>query len=190
VKPKTPVFRLARGAKLASALAVLLAAGVVAATATTSTAAPLDCGLPVCPTVSLPTLPTVSAPLPVTLPTTSTASPPPAGGTPGPATTTTDTAAASAQAFGFTVVRASLRRSRHMRWLELQVSLSHPALVVAILHRAGIPALVQLSDGHAGATTIAVPIPARVHAGRYVLRVVGATGTARTTYTRMISVPR
>jgi hypothetical protein len=201
MKPAAPAPRARPSGKSLCALACVFAAGVVAATTTTSSAAPLDgCVLPpplTCPTVSTPTLPTVSVPLPTTTaapPPTTTATTTPAGTQPPPSPTGPAPAQAeagpAATPFSFSIGRISARRIGLLRRLELQLSLSHPALVVAVLHRRDVPSLVAIRAGRAGANRFTVAVPARVRAGRHTLKLVFGTGAEQHTVLRSISVPR
>ena len=63
-------------------------------------------------------------------------------------------------------------------------------MVVAVLHRNNVPSLVAIRAGRAGANTLAVPVPARIRAGRHTLKLVLGTGAEQHTFTRRISVPK
>jgi hypothetical protein len=199
MKPAAPAPRARPSGKSLCALACVFAAGVVAATSATSAAAPFDgCVLPptlTCPTVSTPTLPTVSVPLPTTTaappPTTATTTagtePPPSPTGPAPAQAE---AGPAATPFSFSIGRISARRIGTFRQIDIPLSLSHPALVVAVLHRRDVPSLVAIRAGRAGANRFIVAVPARVRAGRHTLKLVFGTGAEQHTVLRSISVPR
>jgi len=197
MKPAPPDPRDRPYGKWLCALGAIFAAGVVAATAATSSAAPLDdCLLPLpltCPTVSAPTVPPISVPLPLpattTTPTTTSATPTTPSPTPNstsPAPNDVDPAAH----FSYTVVQISARRIGSRRQIVLRLSLSHAAMVVAVLHRSGIPSLVAIRAGRPGANTFAVAVPTRIRAGRHTLKLVLGTGAEQHTFTRRISVPK
>lgn len=87
-------------------------------------------------------------------------------------------------------VRTSVRRSGRRRWIDLRVSLSQAATVVAILQRRDVPVVAAVRGGRVGENTFAVSVPRRVRPGRYALKLVLATATERRTLIRAISVPR
>jgi hypothetical protein len=198
----SPAPRFRHPIRSACALALVLGAGALAGAVASSAAAPADncVVLPLsCPTISTPTIPPISVPLPTTPePTTSTApatQPPAPGGTTSDPqqtspTPTSGAGGTTAEAFSYTVTRVSARRSGPFRWIDLHVSLSHTATVVAVLHRSGVPALVAVRTGRAGENRFAVAVPARIRAGRYALRLVFGTGAGHQTITRLIAIPR
>jgi hypothetical protein len=185
----TPAPRFRHPIRSACALALVLGAGALAGAVASSAAAPADncVVLPLsCPTIATPTIPPISVPLPTT---------PAPGGTASTPTQTSPTptsgaGATTAEAFSYTVTRVSARRSGPFRWIDLHVSLSHDATVVAVLHRRDVPALVAVRTGRAGENRFAVAVPARVRAGRYALRLVFGTGAGHQTITRRIAIPR
>jgi hypothetical protein len=87
-------------------------------------------------------------------------------------------------------LRASVRRTGGRRWIDLRLTLSHPATVVAIVHRSEVPFVATVRTGQAGSNTFAVSVPRRVRAGRYALRLVLATSSAHHTVNRRISLPK
>lgn len=196
----TPAPRFRHPIRSACALALVLGAGALAGAVASSAAAPADncVVLPLsCPTISTPTIPPISVPLPTTpAPPTTTApatQPPAPGGTTSPPAQTSPTPGAggtTAEAFSYTLTRVSARRSGPFRWIDLHVSLSHTATVVAVLHRSGVPSLVAVRTGRAGENRFAVAVPARVRAGRYALRLVFGTGAGHQTITRRLAMPR
>jgi hypothetical protein len=198
----SPALRFRHPIRSACALALVLGAGALAWAVASSAAAPADncVVLPLsCPTISTPTIPTISVPLPTTPgPTTTTAPatqpPAPGGTTSNPQQTsptpTSGAGGTTAEAFSYTVTRVSARRSGPFRWIDLHVSLSQTATVVAVLHRSDVPALVAVRTGRAGENRFAVAVPARVRAGRYALRLVFGTGAGHQTITRRIAIPR
>jgi hypothetical protein len=193
MKYEAPALRTRPSRKFLCALAAVFAVGAAAASAAASFAAPLDsCVLPVsCPTISTPTLPPISVPLPLPLPTTTAA----------PATTSTtppassgqvaETEAATASApFTFTVAHISARRLGGLRRIDVELSLSHAAMVVAILHRGDVPSFVGVRSGRMGTNRFLLIVPARVSVGRHTLSLVIGTGTERRTFTQSISLPK
>jgi hypothetical protein len=176
----------------ACVLTTALISGVLAAGTGALSANPADeCLLPpACPTLPVPSLPDVSLPITTTTTTTTTTpaseEPEPAGGE---ATASTPTSAATAPTLAYTV-RASVRRTGTRRWIDLRLTLSQPATVVAILHRAEVPAVATVRTGRAGANTYAINVPRRVRPGRYALRLVLASAASRHTVTRRISIPK
>jgi hypothetical protein len=199
----SPAPRFRHPIRSACALALVLGAGALTGAVASSAAAPADncVVLPLsCPTISTPTIPPISVPLPTTpAPPTTTA---PATQPPAPGDTTSTPAQTSptpsssgaggttAEAFSYTVTGVSARRSGPFRWIDLHVSLSHDATVVAVLHRSDVPTLVAVRTGRAGENRFAVAVPARVRAGRYELRLVFGTGAGHQTITRRIAIPR
>jgi hypothetical protein len=172
---------------LAVGLATLFAAGLGTSVVSTSSAATAsDCIVIQCPTISTPTLPglpTVSTPLggtSTTTPSTTIAASPSPGGQP----------AATPSAFSYTVARVSLQRTAGIRRLSIELSLSHPATIVSMLHRGGVPSLVDVRSGRAGTTTLTLALNRRIKAGRYTLRVVFARAEDHYTYTRRVTVPK
>lgn len=191
MRPLTPAPRFRNPIRSACALAVVLGAGALTGAAASSAAAPDDncVVLPLtCPTISTPTIPPISVPLPATQP------PAPGGNTSIPIQTsptpTSGAGGTTAEAFSYTVTRVSAQRSGPFRWIDLRVSLSHTATVVAVLHRSDVPALVAVRTGRAGENRFTVAVPARVRAGRYALRLVFGTGAGHLTITRLIAIPR
>jgi hypothetical protein len=201
MRPLTQVPRFRHPIRSACALALVLGAGALAGAVASSAAAPADncVVLPLsCPTISTPTIPPISVPLPMTPGPTTTAPatqpPAPGGTTSNPQQTsptpTSGAGGTTAEAFSYTVTRVSARRSGPFRWIDLHVSLSQTATVVAVLHRSGVPALVAVRTGRVGENRFAVAVPARVRAGRYALRLVFGTGAGHQTITRRIAIPR
>lgn len=184
-----------RGVRLAVGLATLCAAGLGTSVVSTSSAATAsDCIVIQCPTIStppLPGLPTVSTPLggtsTTTPSTTIAASPTPGGSTPPPAS---GQPAATPSAFSYTVARVSLQRTAGVRRLSIELSLSHPATIVSMLRRGGVPSLVDVRSGRAGTTTLTLALNRRIKAGRYTLRLVFARAEDHYTYTRRVTVPK
>jgi hypothetical protein len=182
MRPKSPpTRRVAAG----GALLALLTAGLFAAFATTSAAAPAEeCPVPL--PLECPALP----PLPVELPATATTTqPPPAA--PAPATAPAaspqpaETVAAAAAPFTF-AVRSSARKSGARRWIDLRISLSHPAAVVAVLRRGQVPHVASVFKGSVGTSAFVISVPRRVRAGRYVLDVVLARAEDQQTVSRRV----
>jgi len=179
---------------LAVGLATLFAAGLGASTVSASSAATApDCIVIQCPTISTPTLPglpTVSTPLggtSTTTPSTTTTSAPTSGSsTPPPASGQP----AATSAFSYSVARVSLKRTAGIRRLSIELSLSHPATIVSVLHRGGVPSLVDVRSGRAGTTTLTLALNRRIKAGRYTLRLVFARAEEHYTYTRSVTVPK
>jgi hypothetical protein len=171
-----------------------LIAGVLAAGSGALSATPADdcLLLPVCPTLPMPSLPDVSPPIPTTT-TPSDAEPEPAGGA-GPAGSGTQAGSTSGEAapaatLAYTV-RTSVRRDGKRRWIDLRLTLSQSATVVAILHRAEVPAVAAVRTGRAGSNTFAITVPRRVRAGRYALKLVLASSNAHHVVTRGVSIPK
>jgi hypothetical protein len=200
-----------RSAVKISAFAGLLGAGVLVAGSSALSATPSDdCLLPpVCPTLpapTVPTIPTVSLPTPTTTspsttttPSTTTSpsdsSPATSGGTGsvgGGAAQGAETSAAAPDAHAPLTysVRTSVRRTGGRRWIDLRLTLSQPATLVAILHRSEVPFVATVRTGKAGSNAFALSVPRRVRAGRYALRLVLATSSARHTINRRISLPK
>jgi hypothetical protein len=188
--------RPATAAKI-SALAAALGAGVLAAGSSAFSATPpSDCLLPpVCPTLPAPTVPGVSLPIPTT--TSPSDSPPEPSGAPdslgGGAAQGAPTSAAAPQ--GQTAlltysVQTSASRQGSRRWIHLKVTLSQSATVVAIMHRTEVPVIAAVRTGRLGSNAFAVSVPRRVRRGRYALRLVLATPSARHTLNRRISIPK
>jgi hypothetical protein len=182
-----------RGAMFAVGLVALFATGAGASLVSTSSAATdADCIVIQCPTISTPTLPaipTVSTPLGATstVTTTTTApAPTPAGSTP-PAS---GQPAAAPSAFSYRVARVSLKRAAGIRRLRIELSLSQPATIVSVLHRGGVPSLVDVRSGRVGTTTLTLALNRRIKAGRYTLRLVFARAEDHYTYTRRVAVPK
>lgn len=190
MKRSAPVPHLRAGLAFAS----LFAAGLVAAIATTSSsAAPADdCVLPIsCPTLPTVTLPTISVPsLPLPTSSTTTTSTPPASPAPPAPSGSGSAAAVPAASFRYTVTRVAVRKTARARWIDVQLSLSQAATVVAVLHKRGVPSLVAIRGGKSGANRYALTVPARVKAGRYTFKLVFGLGTEHHTFTRPVSVPR
>ena len=184
-----------RGVMLAVGLATLFAAGLGASMVSTSSAATgADCVVIQCPTISTPTLPglpTISTPLGGTstaMPSTTTApAATPGGSTPTPAS---GQPAATPSAFNYRVARVSFRRTAGVRRLSIELSLSQPATIVSVLHRGGVPSLVDVRSGRAGTTTLTLALGRRIKAGRYTLRLVFARAEEHYTYTRRVAVPK
>jgi hypothetical protein len=214
MRQRSPAPTLPRRVKLAVGIAMLFATGLGASTISTSSAATAaDCIVIQCPTISTPTLPTISTP---TLPTISTplgttstttpsttsapaptpsgstlGGPTPGGPTPGgPTPPASGQSAATPSAFSYTVARVSLKRTAGVRRLSIEVSLSQPATIVSVLHRGGVPSLVDVRGGRAGTTTWALTLNRRIKAGRYTLRLVFAKAEEHYTYTRRVAVPK
>ena len=174
------------------ALAAFLVLGVLAAGTSAFSATPADdCPLPpVCPVVPVPTLPEVSVPgLTTTSPSDPAPDTGPAGATGGGASPTAPVPTGEAAVLTY-VVRASVRKKSNRRWIDLRLSLSHPATVVAILQRAQVPLVAAVRTGRPGANAFVVSLPRRVRAGRYALKLVLATANSRRTVTRALLVPK
>src|SRR6266571_8181006 len=183
-----------RGGRRANAVALPLAllaglatSGVMDVPAAQSRAA--DCVTPViCPTITTPTLPTISLPLPTTTttPPTTTSADPTQANTDATATTQStgapDGASAPPQApsvaFTFAVV-SSVHAHGHRRWVELRVSLSRPARVVATLFRGRVISARGRYAAAKGANRFRLSVPRRAPAGRNLLKVELAAGTTR-----------
>jgi hypothetical protein len=194
----TPTPR--RGVRLAAGLTTLFAAGIAASVISTSSAATRDdCIVIQCPTIPTPTLP-VSVPLGATTTTattpTGTTSSAAAGMTTPQASNPSGAAApasgqpAASTAFSYTVSRVSVKRTSGARRLAIEVALSQPATIVSVLHRGGVPSLVDVRGGQAGTTKFTLALDRRIKAGRYTLRLVFAKAEERFTYTRRVAVPR
>jgi hypothetical protein len=193
MNPDSFAPRFRRSVLFSCGIAALFAGGALAATATSSSAAPLDdCVVSLlvpCPTISTPALPTISVPT-VSVPSGSTTAPtpPPASGSTTPAAPASG--ASASESFSYTIVRTSARRTGRLRWIDVRLSLSDAATVVTVLHRRDVPSLVAVRTGRAGSNTFAVAVPTRVRAGRYTLKLVFGTATAHHTATRPISIPK
>jgi len=164
---------------LAAGLATLFAAGLGASTVSASSAATdPDCIVIQCPTISTPTLPelpTTSTPLggtSTTTPSTTTPAPAPTPGGSTPPPASGQPAATPSAAFSYSVARVWLKRTAGVRRLSIELSLSHPATIVSVLHRGGVPSLVDVRSGRAGTTTLTLALNRRIKAGRYTLRLV------------------
>jgi hypothetical protein len=189
---RRPLFRPGHVAK-ACLMTAALVAGVLAGGSGALSANPADdCLLPPeCPTLPVPSLPDVSLPLPTTTTTTTTPAPAGAGSATGsgaPAGSTSGEAAPAAT-LAYTV-RTSVRRNGKRRWIDLRLTLSQPATVVAILHRAQVPAVAVVRKGLAGSNAFAITVPRRVRAGRYALKLVLASSGAHNVVTRGVSIPK
>jgi hypothetical protein len=200
MKPAAPAPRFRPNGKTLCGLAAIFAAGLVAATATTSSAAPLDdcLLLPLtCPTISTPTLPPISVPLPLptTAPTTTTTTTTAQAPTPSASTSSSTPpaqagGAAASAPFIFSVAQISARRIGGLRRIDVRLSLSHASMVVAVLHRSDVPSLVAVRAGRVGANTFLLSVPARIRAGRHTLKLVVGNGTEQRTFTQSISIPK
>ena len=181
-----------RGAMKGAALSTLLLGGIFSAGVASSSASRSSaCVLPsVCSSLPLPTLPEV--PLPVETGTNTTSSGGTAPGRPGPPSQTNVVPSGvdePAAPLSFTV-RTIMRRTGGRRWIDLQVSLSEAAAVVAILQRRSSPVLAAVRTARPGANAFVLTLPRRVRSGRYELKIVLATATVTRTLHRRVSVPK
>jgi hypothetical protein len=178
----------ARGKRIASGvvLSVVLGGGCFAADAVTAHARPLDCVTPVlCPSVSVPTLPTVSLPLPTT---NSSTTQPTTATTDDPARTTQDSPQQPSSALALTL-RTSVHARQHRRWVELRLSVSQAASVVANLVRSRTVVARGRYAARAGSNRFNLNVPQRANGGPALLTVDLTADAAHRQVVRALILP-
>jgi hypothetical protein len=174
-----------------SALGVVMSGGPAARAADCPPPLPPSC----LPTVSTPTLP-VSTTLPISLPVTTTVTLPggtPSTTTPGAQATTTTAAtqtSASAEAALAYSLRTAVRRLGGKRWIDIRLTVSADATLLARLNRAQHRYANGRFDARQGANRFRLPIARQAKAGRYTLTVQLAAGDKQATVRRTVTVPK